>query len=144
MTYRTTCPCKGLLSCELLAASPAAAGILPNVHTNLHDWNSAQTAGASHPYTDNSSLMIIQTKCVKWQKIIARTCQTKARYWVWKGERKTAKFLMMTFAYCFTYYLFYSLHIPRVDAFLKRGPSNLNNIYHAYIYINLIISILTC
>jgi hypothetical protein len=72
----------------------------------------------------------------KWQKMIARTCQPKARYWVWKGERKTAKFLMMTFAYRFTYNLFYCLHIRRVDAFLKRGPSNLNNIYHAYIYIN--------
>ncbi len=43
---------------------------------------------------------------------------------------------MMTFAYCFTYYLIYGLHIRRVDAFLKRGPSNLNIIYHAYIYIN--------
>jgi hypothetical protein len=43
---------------------------------------------------------------------------------------------MMTFAYRFTYNLFYGLHIRRVDAFLKRGLSNLNNIYHAYIYIN--------
>jgi hypothetical protein len=72
----------------------------------------------------------------KWRKMIARTRQTKARYWVWKGERKTAKFLKMTFAYRFTYNLFYGLHIRRVDAFLKRDPSNLNNIYHAYIYIN--------
>jgi hypothetical protein len=72
----------------------------------------------------------------KWQKMIARTCQPKARYWVWKGERKTAQFLMITFAYRFTYYLFYGLHIRRVDAFLKKVPSNLNNIYHAYIYIN--------
>jgi hypothetical protein len=60
--------------------------------------------------------------------------QPKARYWVWKGARKTAKFLMMTFAYRFTYYSFYGLHIRIVDAFLKRASSNLNNIFrHTYI-----------
>jgi hypothetical protein len=47
---------------------------------------------------------------------------------------KNATFLMMTFAYRFTYYSFYGLHIRIVDAFLKRASSNLNNIFtHTYI-----------
>jgi hypothetical protein len=49
--------------------------------------------------------------------------------------KKTAKFLIINFAYRSIYYLFYGLHNRRVDALLKRDPSNLNKIYHAYISI---------